>query len=118
MTSFIFETASELILFGFLPVLLTVATVWIVWRVLEKIDPAEVKYTRSFLTFVIVIVPFVMLNYGGLTMVIYDEMTVASGGWKFLPLPPSSLLMVAGVAIYIALTVWLWSHWRKLNVRQ
>src|SRR5262249_43898807 len=36
------ETAFELILFGLVPLFLTLATVWILWHFLEKIDPDEV----------------------------------------------------------------------------
>jgi hypothetical protein len=67
-----------------------------------------------------VVIPFVMLNYGGLTIIIYDEMMNLSGGPRsvYLPLAASSPVIVAGAVIYIGLTVWLWSHWRKLRIRQ
>jgi hypothetical protein len=108
-------TASELILFGFVPLLVTVATVWIIWRVLEKINPDEVTNIQSFLTFVIVVVPFVILIYGGLTIVLYDEMTAASGGSHPVFLPLAAEVTPGGAAIYFGLAVWLWSHWRKLR---
>jgi hypothetical protein len=41
MTGFALETAFELILFG-LVLFLTLATVWILWHSLEKINPDEV----------------------------------------------------------------------------
>ena len=106
MTGFVFEVVSELALFGFLPLFATVATVWFVWRVLETIDPKEVKSIQNFLTY---IVPFVMLFYFGLTILIYDRMLAGSHGWHLLPLPPSSLMFLAGAVIYIGLAVWLWS---------
>jgi membrane protein YdbS with pleckstrin-like domain len=58
-----------------------------------------------------------MLIYGGLTIAIYDRMKVASSGWPFLPLTPSSVVILAAAVVYIGLTMWLWSHWRKLTVR-
>ena len=42
MTGFALETAFELILFGLVPLFLTLATVWILWHSLEKINPDEV----------------------------------------------------------------------------
>ena len=68
MTVFFLESVSELILFGLLPLFVTVATVWILWRVLEKTDADEVIDIRSFLTFIVVVIPFVILVYGGLTV--------------------------------------------------
>jgi hypothetical protein len=50
MTGFVLENASELILFGFAPLFATVATVWIIWYVLEKNNPDEVTDIESFLT--------------------------------------------------------------------
>jgi hypothetical protein len=42
MTGFALETAFELILFGLVPLFLTLAMVWILWHSLEKINPDEV----------------------------------------------------------------------------
>jgi hypothetical protein len=42
MTGFALETAFELILFDLVPPFLTLTTVWILWRSLEKINPDEV----------------------------------------------------------------------------
>jgi len=43
-----------------------------------------------------------------------------SGGLRsvFLPLPSLSWVILAGTVIYMGLTVWIWSHWRKLRIRQ
>ena|SRR5215831_13219505 len=119
MIGFVFEVVSELIPFGFVPLFLTVATVWVVWHVFEKIDPNEVKNIQSFVTFIVVVVPFAMLFYGGLTILVYDQMMTASGSWRavFLPLSESPWVILAGAVVYIGLTVWLWSHWRKLAIR-
>jgi hypothetical protein len=117
-TPFVIETIYELILFGLVPLLVTLATVWILWYVLEKIDPDEVTEIPSFLTFIIVAVPFVILNYGGLTILIYNEMTVESGGSHPVLLPLAPQVIVVGAVVYIGLAVWLWSHWRKLRIHQ
>ena len=79
MIGFVFEVVSELILFGFVLLFLTVVTVWVVWHIFEKIGPNEVKNRQSFVTFIVVVVPFVMLFYGGLTILVYDQMMTASG---------------------------------------
>jgi ABC-type Fe3+-siderophore transport system permease subunit len=118
MTGAVFETVSELILLGFVPSLVTVATVWIIWLVLEKINPDEVADIRTFLTFIIAVVPFVMLICSGLGVVIHDEMMAASVGLRSLPLASFSREIFAGAAFYIGLTVWLWSYWRKLRIHQ
>ena len=116
MTGFAFsEAVYELVLFGFAPLFLTVATIWILWHVLEKID--EVIDIRFFLTFILVAVPFVMLIYFGGTIILYSKMMAVSGGSRqvFLPLTPLSRVKLIGTeaVIYIGLMVWLWSHWRK-----
>jgi hypothetical protein len=56
-----------------------------------------------------------MLIYGGLAIVLYDDMMDVSGGLKLvlLPLPSLSWAILFGTIIYISLTVWVWSHWRQ-----
>ena len=119
-TGFVFsEAAYELVLFGFVPLFLTVATVWILWHVSEKINPDEITDIQPLLIFIIVVIPFVMLIYGGLATVLYDKMIAVSGGSQppLLPLEPMSGVTLAGAVIYIGLTVWLWSLWRNLRSR-
>jgi hypothetical protein len=48
MAGFIFQ----LFLFGFLPLFVTVATIWIIWHVIEKIN--GVIDIKSFLAFILV----------------------------------------------------------------
>jgi 4-amino-4-deoxy-L-arabinose transferase-like glycosyltransferase len=52
--------SAEIILIDLVALFLVVATVWILWYVLEKISLDEVKDARFFLTFILVIVPFVI----------------------------------------------------------
>jgi hypothetical protein len=120
MAVFVFEIVSELFLFGFVPLFATVATVWAFRNILETIDPNEGKSIQFFLTVIVVVVPFAMLVFYGLAIVMYDQLMTASGSWRavFLPLTESPWVILAGAVIYIGLTVWLWSHWRKLAISQ
>jgi hypothetical protein len=120
MAVFVFEIVSELFLFVIMPLFATVAAVWTFWNVLAAIDPNEVKSIQSFLTVIVVVVPFVMLVFYGLAVVMYDQLMTASGSWRavFLPLKESPWVILAGAVIYFGLTVWTWSHWRKLAISQ
>jgi len=120
MAVFVFEIVSELFLFGVLPLFATVAAVWAFWNVFETIDPNEAKSIRSFLTVIVVVIPFTTLVFYGLAVVMYDQLVTASGSWRavFLPLTESPWLIPAVAVIYIGLTVWAWSHWRKLAISQ
>jgi hypothetical protein len=91
------------------PLFLAVATVWILWHALKTIEPDA--GIQSFLTFVVVIVPFVMFICLGVAAVFYDQ--IRSGSPTALPLNPPSHAIVAGTVFYIGQTVWLWSRWRR-----
>jgi len=71
------HVTSELFLIGFGATFLTAATVWVLWYVHETNFPDDIKDPGFFLTFIIVVVPFVMLIYFGLDAIIDD--TVATG---------------------------------------
>ena len=106
----------EIILVDLVALFLAVATVWILWYVLKKISLDEVRDARSFLTFILVIVPFVMLIYFGLAIINYDAIAARSGWPPILPLDSlSSPPIIGAVAFYIGQTVWLWLGWRKLR---
>ena len=113
----------ELILIGFVATFLTVATVWVLWYAAEKVLPDEVGQLQFFLTFIVVVIPFVMLVYFGLDVLIDDAVATGAGwptalpfaGWPTewpLVLPPE--ILIAAV-VYIGLTVWLGLRWRKLG---
>jgi len=108
------HVTSELFLIGFLATFLTAATVWVLWYVHETIFPDDVRDLGFFLTFIIVVVPFVMLIYLGLDAIIDDAAEARAGLPTELPfgIPPE--IPVAAV-IYIGLTVWLGMRWRKLK---
>ena len=108
----------EIIVVDLVALFLAVATVWVLWYFLEKTFPDDVRDLQFFLTFVIVIVPFVMLIFFGLATLRFDAVATQSGWPSELPLTPLSPPIVGASAYYIGQTVWLWSHWRKLAIHQ
>ena len=118
MTGLALETISEPAFFGLVPLLLIVGTVWILWRVHEKIYPDDVTDIRSFLTFILVIVPFVSSTYFGLAIILYDAINAGSGWPTILPLNGLSPVLLGFAAFNIGLTVWLWLQWHKLRISQ
>ena len=102
----------EIILIDLVALALSIATVSIIWYVIKKIFPDEVRDVRFFLTFITVVVPFVMLIYFGLAVINYEAIAARSGWPQMLPLSPFSPLIVGMVVFYIGQTVWLWLDWR------
>jgi hypothetical protein len=104
----------EIVLVDILALFLSIATVSILWYVLKKISPDHVKDIRFFLTFIIVIVPFVILVYFGAAVINYNAIAVRLDWPEVLPLndlfPP---VIVGAAAFYIGQTVWLWWIWRR-----
>ena len=45
------------------------------WYVAKAVFPDEVRHLQFFLTFIVVIIPFVMLIYFGSAIIIYDAIT-------------------------------------------
>ena len=106
------DVVSELILIGLVPLFLTVATVWIVWYVAKTANADEIRHPQFFLTFIVVLVPFIMLVFFGSFILIYRAMTAPP--WPTaLPAKLSPPDELASAVIYISLTVWLWLRWRK-----
>jgi tungstate transport system substrate-binding protein len=111
---FFFE---EIVLIDLLALLLSVGTVSIIWYVAKKIFPDDVKGLQFLLSFIVAVIPFVMIIYFGLAVVNYDAIASLSGLPLVLPLDrPSSLPVVGLAAFYIGLTTWLWWDWRKLRI--
>ena len=95
----------------------SIATVSVLWYVVKKAFPDDVKGFQFFLPFIVVVVPFVSVIYFGLAVINYDAIAGLSG-WP-LVLPLDSLLsptIVGAVAFYIGQTMWLWWDWRKLRI--
>jgi tungstate transport system substrate-binding protein len=98
-----------------LALVVAIATVSILWYVIKKIFADQVKDLQFFLTFIVVVVPFVLLICFGLAVINYDATAVRYGWTSVLPLngvlsPP----IVGATAFYIGQTMWLWWDWRKL----
>ena len=106
----------EIALVDFLALFLAVVTVSILWYVIKRAFPDEVKDLQFFLTFIIVAIPFVMLIYFGLAVINYNAIATRVGWPQVLPLENEQLLpaIVGATAFYIGQTVWLWLDWRKL----
>jgi hypothetical protein len=85
----------------------------------KQLTQTKPKASGLFLTVIVAVVPFAMLVFYGLAVVMYNQLITASGSWRavFLPLTESPWLIPAGAVIYINLTVWVWSHWRKPAIR-
>ena len=108
------EVASEQILIDLVTLFLTVATVWIVWYVAKTTNADEVKHLQFFLTFIIVIVPFVILIYFGGAVINYNAIAIRLDRPEVLPLNDLfPTVIVAAAAFYIGQTVWLWWSWRR-----
>jgi len=97
----------------FAALFLTVATLWIL------LYPNEGSSPQDFFVFIVVVMPFVMLVYFGLAVIICDNIGLARGWSTALPLQIFSRAEgLAAAVTYIGLTVWLWLRWRKLRIRQ
>jgi hypothetical protein len=114
LTSFSAGLIDEIVLIDLVTMVLSVATVSILWYVVKKAFPDEVSDLQFFLTFILVGVPFVMLIYFGMAVINYDAFAASSGWPQLLPITsPFSPLIVGTVVFYIGQTVWLWLGWRK-----
>ena len=97
----------------FAALFLTVATLWIL------LYPNEGSSPQDFFVFIVVVMPFVMLVYFGLAVIICDNIGLARGWSTALPLQIFSRAEgLAATVTYIGLTVWQWLRWRKLRIRQ
>jgi tungstate transport system substrate-binding protein len=106
----------EAVLIDLLALVLAIATVSILWYVVKRAFSDDVKNLQFLLTFIAVVVPFVLLIYFGLAVINYDTIAGLSG-WP-LALPLDSLLsplIVGAFAFYVGQTMWLWWDWGKLR---
>jgi protein-S-isoprenylcysteine O-methyltransferase Ste14 len=104
---------TEAILLYVVALLLTVVTLWIVCYAIQTLSPNEFEDPGLFLILILVIVPFVMLIYFGLAVIIDDRINMEPG--TALPLRPSLTTITTAVAVltYCGLSRWLWFRWRK-----
>ena len=104
----------EVVLVDLLALFLSIATVSTLWYVVKRIFPDDVKDLRFFLTFILVIVPFVLIVCFGLAIITYYAIASRSGWPPVLPLNGLFSPLIAGaVVFYIGQTMWLWWSWRK-----
>ena len=107
----------ELVVINLLALVVSIATVSILWYVVKKAFPDEVKDLQFLLTFIAVVVPFVLIIWFGLALINYDVIAALAGWPLILPLDrPLSPQILGAVAFYIGLTMWLWWDWRKLRI--
>ena len=107
----------EIVLVDLLAVLLSVVTVSILWYVVKKIFPDDVTDLKFYLTFILVVVQFVMVVCFGMAIINYDAITARSGWPPVLPLNGLlSATIVGGAVFYIGQSLWLWLDWRKLQM--
>jgi tungstate transport system substrate-binding protein len=109
----------EIVLIDLLALVVAIAAVSILWYVARKTFPDDVKDLEFFLTFIGVIVPFVMLICFGMAVVNYNAIAALAGWPLVLPLDsPLAPPIVVAAVFYIGQTVWLWWNWRNLRIPQ
>ena len=107
----------EIVLVDVLAFFLSIATVSFLWYVLKKTLPDEVKDFPFLLTFIIAIVPFVILVYFGGALINYNAIAIQFDWPEVLPLSDLLLPVIVGATVfYIGQTVWLWWDWHKLRI--
>jgi hypothetical protein len=101
-----------ILLVDLLALFLSVATVSILWYVVKKAFPNEVRDLQFFLTFVVAIIPFVIFLYFGSALIIDDA--IGARPWPMpMPVQLSRPEVLAAADIYIGLTVWQWLRWNR-----
>ena len=106
----------EIVLINLLALVVAIATVSILWYVVKKAFADDVKDLQFLLTFIVAVVPFVIIIYFGLAVINYDSIAGRSGWPLVLPLDSLlSPLIVGALAFYIGQTMWLWWDWSKLR---
>jgi hypothetical protein len=102
----------DIILLGLLAFLLFVVTITALWEIEKELNPARVKTLDLFLIFAVVFVPFTMLIYFGMAIVIYEATAALQPNWPtWLSLSWPILIVLA--VIYFATMSWLWLRWYK-----
>src|SRR3974390_1095403 len=90
----------EVVIIDLLALFLAIATVEIIWYVVKKAFPDEVRDLRFFVTFIVAIVPFVVIVCFGLAIINYDAMAIRSGWPPALPLHGLLSPPMIGVLIF------------------
>jgi hypothetical protein len=107
----------EIVLVDVLAFFLSIATVSFLWYAPKKTFPDEVKDFQFLLTFIIAIVPFLILVYFGTALINYNAIAIRFDWPEVLPLSGLLPLAIVGATVfYIGQTVWLWWDWRTLQI--
>jgi hypothetical protein len=104
----------EIILLELVALFVTAATTWILLNAIKTLSPDEFENPQFFWIVILVMIPFVMLVYFGLAIIICTEITARSGRPTLLPLELSLRKIVPATVTYIGLTLWVWLRWRTL----
>jgi hypothetical protein len=102
----------DIILLGLLALLLFVVTITALWEIEKELNPFGAKTLGLILIFAVVFVPFTMLIYFGMAIVIYEATAALQPNWPtwsslFLP------ILICLAFIYFAAMSWLWLRWYK-----
>jgi hypothetical protein len=92
--------------------LLFVATITALWEIERNINPVGAKKLDVFLIFAVVFVPFFMIIYFGMAIVVYEATAASQPNWPTwaqLSVP----IQIGLAVIYFAVTSWLWLRWQK-----
>jgi hypothetical protein len=103
----------DIFLISLIALLLLVATVTTLWEILKKESPDQAKALDFFLIFAVVVVPFIMVIYFGLPVVVYEATAALQSGWPRWSLNVPWQIQVGLVAVYFVVTTWLWFRWAK-----
>jgi hypothetical protein len=109
---------SEIILLELVALFLTVASMRLFLSAIQKLTPDDFEDRQFFWIVVLVMIPFVMLVYFGLAIIICNEITARSGRPMTLPLELSLRKVVPATVTYIGLAAWIWLRWHKLVTHQ
>jgi hypothetical protein len=109
---------SEILLLELVALFLTVATMRILLHAIQKFTPDDFGNPQFFWIVILVMIPFVMLIYFGLAIIICNEITARSGRPTMLPLELSWRKIVPATVTYIGVSAWVWFRWRKNAARR
>jgi hypothetical protein len=91
------------------------ATIRILLYAIQEFIPDDFGDPQFFWIVILVMIPFVMLIYFGLAIIICNEITARSGRPTVLPLELSSRKIVPATVTYIGLTLWVWLPKRRIS---
>ena len=91
---------------------LTVATLWFSLYADQTTNPEQTDL-RSFLVFIVVVIPFLMVIYFGFAILISDTISLRAA---WLTADDTELTFSESLVLavtYVGLSGWLWLRWRR-----